>query len=233
MAAGSSERAILRVMQITTSRLDGLAAAVGGLLSAGVMVFAPSFGGLVPEQLTAVAGSGGFVAANLLDLLAMILIVVGALGVVRALAGDPFAVAARPLVIIGGAVALVGDALALVPYRLIAENYVLSDDTNRQSVTDAGFSMNATLFGLGELQSLLLAGVVPVLLGVAILRTRVFPSWLACAALAGGAVQIVLSVLGLIPDAGADLGVLDTIASLLVVAVLVAAGALLWRRAPE
>ncbi|HEY0000486.1 MAG TPA: DUF4386 family protein [Actinoplanes sp.] len=220
-------------MQMTSVRLGGLLAAVGGLLSAAVMVFSPGIGGDLTQQLADVAHSDALVATNLLDLFATLLIVVGVLAVLQVLAadpqGEPFAVAARPLVVIVGAIALIGDALSLVPYRLIAENYALSTDANRQSVLDSAFSMNATLFAFGALESLLLAGLIPVLVGSAILRTRLFPQWLAFAALAGGAVEIVLSVLALLPANTPDLSILDMIARLLIAATLVAAGFLMWR----
>jgi hypothetical protein len=65
--------------------------------------------------------------------------------------------------------------------------------------------------------------VVPVLIGCAVLRTRLFPAWLAVAALVGGAVEIVLSTLALLPSQTADLSILDTIASLLAVVMLAVA----------
>jgi len=66
-------------MQVTSVRLGGLLAAAGGLLSAGVLLLSPSFDGELPDQLTAVANSGRFIATNLLELLATLLVVVGVL----------------------------------------------------------------------------------------------------------------------------------------------------------
>jgi hypothetical protein len=61
-------------------------------------------------------------------------------------------------------------------------------------------------------------------------RGRTFPRWLAALALVGGAIEIVVGAVYLL-SLGADLGILDTIGSVLAIAALVALGVLVWRPA--
>src|ERR1041384_1522375 len=101
MASRPFHQAILPVMRITSVRLGGLLAAVGGLLGAGGLMLTPSFDGELGDRLTAVADSAGFLAGSLADLFATTLVVIGALAIIRLLATgprtEPSAAAARPL----------------------------------------------------------------------------------------------------------------------------------------
>ena len=109
-------------------------------------------------------------------------------------------------------------------YRLIAENFVLSTDANRQSVLDSAFAMNATLYSLDALSGLLTYGFVPVLIGVAIVGTGRFPRWLGFLAVLGGLLEIVLATVALMPGVSIDLASMEYLASVLIVVAIVGAG---------
>jgi hypothetical protein len=174
------------------------------------------------------------VATSLLGLLGLLLVVLGALAVVASLAGrstgQPVAAFARPLVMIGGTVALLDVTIYLSAYHLVADQYVNAAPGDVQAALYGAAAVGAVGGALHALWTLLLLGVVPILLGLAMYRTRLYPLWVAALAALAGLIELVVGVVGLLPIYGTDLIVVDLVGRLLVVAAVVAAGALLWRR---
>jgi hypothetical protein len=204
------------------------------VLSAAVLIAEPAFDGDLPAQLRGVSASSMAVATDLLGIVGLLLVVVGALAVVAGLSGPPageaLAAFLRPLIVIGGTVALIDVSIDLSAYRQMADQYVNAAASDVPAALYSASAVGAVGASLHALWALLLLGVVPILLGVAIYLTRRYPVWLAVLAFVGGLIEAVLGVIGLLPIYDLDITVLDLTGRLLAVVAVVAAGALLWMR---
>jgi hypothetical protein len=215
------------------ARYSGICAASGGVLALIGSLTTPSFDGDLGEVLEGVAASQWRPVALLLQLIGVVLLVVGVLGIAHILAeraGGWPAAAARPLVVIGGAIALVSLAVGMNTYRQLAEVYAAAPDADASTALGTAYVAASLLDALDAAWTLVLLGLVPVLLAVAMYRTRVFPAWLAALAVLGGAVGIVVGTTGLFAVDDLDLTVPALIGELLVAVAVIAAGALLTLR---
>lgn len=214
-------------------RMGGLCGAVGGLLTATAVAISPGAEDDLDGSLRAVAGSDRFVVSGLLEIVGLLLVLTGALAVVSSFAARPgggwFVAVGRPLVIAGGTAALAAAAIDLSAYRQVARVYTATPDSDAQSMLNSALVLSALLNALASLGGLLLIGLLPVLLAVAIQRTRLYPMWLAVVAVVGGIAAIVLNVIYLLPIYDLDLTIADLVATLMVLLVVMVAGVLLWR----
>jgi hypothetical protein len=221
-------------MQPSAVRYGGLCAVAGGVLSAAALIAEPTFDGDLPAQLRGVAASSMSVATGLLGIVALLLVVSGALAIAASLAerptGKAFTLFLRPLITIGGTVALIDVSIDLSAYHQMADQYVNAAPSDLPAALYSASAVGAVGAGLHGLWALLLLGVVPILVSVAIYLTRLYPVWLAVPALVGGLIEAVLGVIGLLPIYDLDISVLDLTGRLLAVVAVVAAGALLWMR---
>ena len=221
-------------MERSAVRTGGALAMAGGALTAILMLVQPTFDGDLPRQLTSVANADYLSALDLASLLATLLALFGALAIIGTFRGQGaaewIAGAARPLLLIGATLSLASTGLAMFAYRLIAQNFVLSTDANRQSVLDTAFGLNAAVYSLGTLAGLLDYGLAPLVLGTAIVLTGRLPRWLGALALLGGILEIIVCTISLLPGVSVDLASIDYLASGLIVTAIVGAGLLMFLR---
>jgi hypothetical protein len=224
------------VMPVSTMRIGGLCAAVGGLLTVSALATGLGAEDDLDGSLRATAGSDRFVVSGLLELVGLLLVFAGAIALVWSFAARPaggwFVAVARPLVVVGGTVALAAAAIDLSAYRHVADVYAATPDSDAQSMLNSVLVLSAVLNALASLAGLLLLGVLPVLLAVAIYRTRLYPMWLAVVAAVAGIAEVVLNIIFLLPVYQLDLTIAHLLANLMILVVVAVAGVLLWRRGP-
>jgi hypothetical protein len=218
-------------MTNSSVRSGGVCAAVGGVLALLGSLTQPTFDGDFDVVLEGIATSQWRPVALLLQLAGIVLLAIGGLSIAAVLAERPggvAAAAARPLLIIGGAVALSSLAIGMHALRQLAEVHTAAGATD--AALSSGYAVGTLVDALDNLWLLVLLGLVPVLLAVAMFRTRLFPVWLAAMAAAGGVVGTVVGTIGLFAIDDLDLGAPALIGELLVGAAVIAAGALLAMR---
>jgi len=216
------------------SRTTGSALAIGGAVLALVgNLLAPRF---TQDQdvdvFKAVAGSDSLMPANLVLIAAFLVATAGIVAIastMRGGAGNDAALLGSAAVTIGGAIALAQIGVEGFAYRQLAKTFASADDTNRPGAFWATASADHINSGLLSMWTILFLGLAPILIGIAIVQSRAFPSWLAAAGIVGGLCCLVVGVHNLVSEDQSALDVLFLVGSLLVTAWLLAAGVLMRR----
>ena len=219
---------------MSMSRSTGSALAVSGAVVALVgNLLAPRFEqDQNTEVYRAVAASDRLAPAGLVLLLAFLLTTAGIYAIaasMRGTAGSDAAWMGRAAVAAGGVIAITQVCVEVYAFRQLAKLFVSADDANRQGVFWATSAVDRVNSGLFSAWTILFLGLAPLLIGVAMVQSRAFPSWLALVGAAGGAICLFVGVANLLRDDQATFNLVFLIGSLLVTAWLFAAGVLLRR----
>jgi hypothetical protein len=186
------------------------------------------------EVYRAVAASDRLAPAGVVLLLAFVLTTIGILAIASSLRGgrgNDAAWLGAAAVGAGGAIALAQNSLELFGYRQMARVFAGADGQNQQGAFWATSALDKANSSLFSTWTLLLLGLAPVLLSVAMLQTRAFPTWVAGVGVVGGLICAIVGVANLLIEDQAKLNLVFLVGSLLVTVWLLAAGVLL-RRVP-
>jgi hypothetical membrane protein len=204
----------------------GIAAVVGNLL-------APRFDQNDNVQVyRAVAASDRLAPANLVLILAFILTTIGILAIASSLRGgrgNDAAWLGSAAVAAGGAIALAQNSLELFGLRQMARVFAGADGQNQQGAfwaTSALDKANASLFSTW---TFLLLGLGPLLISIAMMQARAFPSWVAIVGLVAGVICAFVGVANLVTEDQSSLNLVFLVGSLLATVWVIAAGVLLRR----
>ena len=208
-------------------------AVVGGVLALVGNVLHPRFDqSQSVDVYRAVAKSGSLIPADLLILVAALLITAGGVAIGSSMFGGNGHDAARlgtAAIAVGGSIAVLEIGLETYAFRQLAKTFVSADDTNRPGAfwaTSAIDHVNSAMFSTW---TILFVGLGPLLIGVAMLQSRAFPSWLAGLGVVGGLGCLVIGCLNLVREDQTALNIPFLVASLLVTAWVIAAGVWLAR----
>ncbi|MBK5306749.1 MAG: DUF4386 family protein [Frankiaceae bacterium] len=184
------------------------------------------------EVYRAVAASDRLVPAGLVLILAFALTTIGILAIAASLRGgrgNDAAWLGGAAVAAGGAIALAQNSLSLFGARQMARIFAGADEQNQQGAywaTEALDKANSSLFSTW---TLLLLGLAPLLIGVAMLQARRFSTWLAGVGIVGGLICAFVGVANLLMEDQAALNLVFLVGSLLVTVWLIASGVQLRR----
>jgi hypothetical protein len=220
--------------------MDGLSRTLGGRIAVAGGVVALAGNLLAPrfdqndnvEVYRAVAASNRLAPAGLVLVLAFLLTTIGILAISSSLRGgrgNDAAWLGAAAVAAGGVIALAQNGLEMFGYRQMARVFAGADGQNQQGAfwaTSALDKANASLFSTW---TLLLLGLAPLLISIAMLQTRAYPTWLAAVGILGGLICAVVGVANLLIEDQAKLNVVFLVGSLLVTVWVIAAGILLSR----
>lgn len=222
--------------------MNGLSRPVGSLFAVAGGVVALVGNLLAPrfdqsdnvDVYRAVAASDRLAPAGLVLILAFLLTTIGILAIASSLRGgrgNDAAWLGGAAVAAGGAVALAQNSLELFGFRQMARVFAGAEGQNQQGAFWATSALDKANSSLFSTWTLLLLGLAPLLISVAMLQTRSFPSWLAGVGIVGGLICAFVAVANLLREDQAALNLVFLVGSLLVTAWLIAAG-LLLRRIP-
>ena len=216
------------------SRPVGAAFAVaGGVVALIGNLLAPRFDQNDNVQVyRAVAASDRLAPAGLVLILAFVLTTVGILAIAASLRGGPGNDAAwlgGAAVAAGGVIALAQNSVELFGYRQMARVFAGADGQNQQGAFWATSALDKANSSLFSTWTLLLLGLAPLLISIAMLQTRAFPAWLAGLGVVGGIICGFVGVANLVKEDQAALNLVFLVGSLLVTVWLIASGVLLRR----
>jgi hypothetical protein len=217
-------------LRVTSARFAGTAILIGGVLSLVGNLLHPRY----PDDPDVViyrkiADSSLFPVADVILIVGVALVLAGLVGLARMLGDDAIAYNGRIAVVVGGALTIAQLGVELYGVRQQARIFADAGATDRPGAfwsTNAIDQVSSALFATWTVFFL---GVAPLLIGWAIYRARMFPSWVAVLAMVGGAVCIVVGFLNLLTSDQADNEIPFLVGSLLVTVWVLVTGALLLR----
>lgn len=180
----------------------------------------------------AVAASDRLAPAGLVLLLAFLLTTIGIFAIAASLRGgrgNDAAWLGAAAVGAGGVIALAQNSLELFGYRQMARVFTAADGQNQQGAFWATSALDKANSSLFSTWTLLLLGLAPLLISIAMLQTRAFPAWLAGVGIVGGLVCAFVAIANLVREDQTALNLVFLIGSLLVTVWLIASGVLLRR----
>lgn len=216
-------------------RLGGGAAVLGGVLALVGNLLHPRYANTSDvARFSQIATSNRYAVADALLVFALIGVVVGVYSIAAVVREDSDSAAAR----LGGVVAAVGGAMAISQFAV--EEYGLRQSA-RTFVSATRLDQRAAFFaavGVDKLNSALFAGwtivllgVAPLLIGIAILRANRLPNWQGGIAVLGGGICAVAGTVDLLKADQSSMDLVFLVGSLLVTAWVIAGGVSLWREA--
>lgn len=215
-------------------RWGGLAAVVGGVLALVGNVLHPRWTDMDDvERYRELADSGIWKVDHLLLVVALLLTTAGTVAIARSLEGrdgDALAQYGRIATVVGGAISLAAIGLDAYAYRVAAENFVGAIPQDQVASFWAVNAIDHVSTALFNVFTLVLLGVAPLLIGLAAMRSRRYPAWVAWAATVGGAVCFVVGLWGLGTTDQDMLVIPFLVGSLLVTLFILAAGWMLWQQ---
>jgi len=225
-------------MRGTIVRFSAVAAIVGAALALVGNLVHPR-GGDDPdfEVYQRFAHSTSLRIADLILIVAIILLTVAVVGIARSLEGADLEVFARlgaMFGVVGGTIAIAQFGLESYAYRLQSQVF---EGARRPDVRSAFWAANAVDHvnnGLFITWTLVFLGIAPFVIGLGMARSAQWPTWIGVVGGLGGAVcGVVAAILFVQTDAGSQ-DVAFLVGSLLVTAWFLCAGVWLLRsRAPE
>jgi hypothetical protein len=218
-------------------RLGGASAVLGGVLALIGNVLHPRWTDLDNAELyRKLADSAVWKVDHLLLMVALLMTTAGTVAIARSLEGgdgDTLARYGRLATVVGGAIALAAVGLDAYAYRAAAENFAGATGADQTSAFWAVNAIDHVSTALFNVFTLVLLGVAPLLLGLAAMRTRRFPAWVAWVATVGGAVCFVVGLWGLATTDQDMLVIPFLVGSVLVTLFILAAGWILWQLPDE
>jgi hypothetical protein len=203
----------------------------GAVLALVGNAIAPRFNGDDVVVYHKIATSDRFAAADVIILVALVVVTAAFVGISRRLRSDDRAELleyARVAAVVGGAIGLIQIAVELYGYRQQARAF---DGANAHNVVSAFWATNALDHATSAMfasWTIVLLGIAPVLLGAAQLRSRNM-SRLGWAAVVGGAVCVVVGIGELLKADQSSFDVPFAIGSVIVTLWLLATGIVMWR----
>jgi uncharacterized protein DUF4386 len=214
-------------------RAGAFAAVAGAVLGAVGNVLHPRYGDIPDFRIyRKIADSGIWRTADLILVVAILLTAAGFVAIAHSVEGggsDALARYGRLAAIVGGAVAVAElgiDTFALKVQAEVFAGAARQDVVGSFWATNAVDHLNTALFATWTIVYL---GVAPLLLGVAIVRTRRYPTWIGGVGAVGGLTCVVVGFVNLMRTDQTATQVPFLVGSLLVTAWILVAGVLLAR----
>jgi hypothetical protein len=164
-----------------------------------------------------------------------VLTVGGTVAIARSLhdgPGDTYARYGLLATVVGGAIALASISVDGYAARTAAENFAGASAQDQVGAFWAANAIDQLSTAIFNVWTMVLLGVSPLLLGMAAVRSKRYPAWVALAAVAGGAVCTVVGLWGLGTTDQEMFQIPFLVGSLLVTLWILAAGWMLWQQ-PE
>jgi hypothetical protein len=216
-------------------RVGGGAAVAGGILGIVGNLLHPRYSDISDvEMYRRIAGSGRFQVADLLIIVALLMTVVGFVAVAQAMSAERGRVLARlgsHAALVGGTIAIAGISLDLYAFKQSADIFASAAANDRAGAfwaTNAIDHINTGIFGAWTIVFL---GAAPLLIGVAVVLSRQWATWIGIGGIAGGALCCAVGFINLSRQDQATTQIPFLVGSLLVTVFLIATGTLLWRDA--
>jgi hypothetical protein len=220
--------------------MDGLSHTLGGRIAVAGGVVALAGNLLAPrfnqndnvDVYRAVAASGRLAPSGLVLVLAFVLTTIGIVSIassVRGGRGNDAAWLGAAAAAAGGVIALAQNSVELFGYRQLARVFAGAQGQDQQGAfwaTSALDKANASLFSTW---TLLLLGLAPLLISIAMLQVRAYATWVAAVGIAGGLICAVVGLANLLLEDQAKLNIVFLVGSLLVTVWVIAAGIMLSR----
>ena len=220
----------------STIRLGSAGAIVGGVLALATNLLHPrltEFGDYVPAELRMVADSDGWVPIHLGLLVAVLLISAGLYVASRTLADqgvDGLRRLAVGSLLVGTAAAVMTVVVDGYATKTVADAWAASQS---DATLAAGTAVAEIAWALFMGMILVFLGTTPVLVGLAVARSRVYPAAFGWPVVVLGLLAVASSVMGVLDGPSAAFFVLFTISSGLLTIWVIGIGILLWRRVAE
>jgi hypothetical protein len=220
-------------MRRTIVRVSAVAAIVGAALALVGNLVHPR-GGDDPdfEVYKRFAHSTSLRIADLMLIVALMLLTVAVVGIARSLEGDDVEVFARLGVlfgVVGGTIAIAEFGLESYAYRLQAQVFEGARGPDIRSAFWAANAVDHVNNGLFITWTLVFLGIAPFVIGLGMVRSAQWPTWIGVLGALGGAVcAVVAAILFVQTDAGSQ-DVAFLVGSLLVTAWFFCAGVWLLR----
>ena len=214
-------------------RWGAVAAGVGGVLALVGNLLAPRYNGLDFENYRRLGASDRQTLAISLLLVAILLVTAGLAAVAQSLRSANLSGPVengRLAVLLGGTIAVAQFAIELYAYRQQARAFSGAGPGNEVSAfwaTNSVDHVNAALF---DVWTIVLLGIAPLLLGIAMLGFGRYPTYVALTGVAGGAVCICVGFVNLLKEDQSSTQWPFLIGSLLVTVWVLAAAYQLWPR---
>lgn len=214
-------------------RWGAVAAGAGGILALIGNLLAPRYNGPDFENYRRMATSDRQTVAISLLLVALLLITAGLAAVAQSLRGPNMSgplESGRLAVLVGGTIAAAQFGVELYAYRQQARAFAGAPDGNVVPAfwaTNSIDHLNAALF---DVWTVVLLGVAPVLLGLAMRGAQRYPSYVGLLGLVGGAVCLVVGFINLLKEDQSSTQWPFLAGSLIVTVWVLAAAYHLWPR---
>ena len=146
-----------------------------------------------------IADSGLWNLVHLLVAIATLLVLAGLYALARRVQDTPgaaWASVALVMGIAGGAVALVHAAIDGFAFKVVAERWAEAGAPVEGAIYELVQTMDAVSGGLFNVFNGTLLGAVPLLGGIAVLRSGLFGGWVGVVGIAGGVIDMALAVYG-------------------------------------
>jgi hypothetical protein len=217
----------------TARQVTAALAVIGGVVALVGNALAPRFNGDDVDIYRKIAHSSRYATANVIILIALLLVTAAFVGISRHGLRDgssELAQYGRVASVAGGAIALLQVGVETFGYRQQARAF---DTANAHNVVSAFWATNALDHinaGMFAVWTIALLGLAPMLLGAAQLRNGT-SGRLGFAAVLGGATCFVVGIGELLASDQSKYDVPFAIGSVIVTIWLIATGVLMWRRA--
>ena len=204
-------------------------AVVGGIVALVGNALAPRYNGDDVDVYRKIAHSTRYTVANVVILVAVLLVVAAMVGLSRTLRASELGYYGRLAVVVGGAIAILQAGVVIYGYKQQALAFAGANDHNVVSAfwaTNALDHLNAAMFSAW---TLLLLGIAPALIGTGFLRGRGLAARTGIVGLVGGLVCIVVGIGSLLHSDQSAFDIPFAIGSVLVTLWLIGTGVILWR----
>jgi len=224
-------------MRGTIVRVSAIAAVVGAVLALAGNLIHPRSDDSDFETYQRFAHSSSLRSADLILIVALILLTVAAVGIARSLEGNDLEVFARLgalFGVVGGTIAIAQFGLESYAYRLQAQVFEGARPADLRGAFWATNAVDHVNSGLFMTWTLVFLGIAPFVIGLGMARSTRWPTWIGVLGGLGGAVcAVVAAILFVQTDSGSQ-DAAFLVGSLLVTAWFFCAGVWLLRsRAPE
>jgi len=218
-------------------RAGGAAGVVGGVLGIVGNLLHPRYSHLDDVDIyRRTAASERFRIADLLILVALLLVIAGFVAVARGLSRGRGATLARmggDAALVGGAIAIASIALDMYGLKQAAETFAKAAPADRVGAFWATNAVDRINTGALGAWTIVFLGVAPLLIGGAALAARQRPVWVSLSGAVGGALCVVVGFINLSRQDQSSTEIPFLVGSLLVTGWIIAAGIGLWRVAPS
>jgi hypothetical protein len=216
---------------LSVRRVAGATAIVGGVVALVGNALAPRFNDDDVIVYRKIAHSTRFTVADVIVLLAVLLITAALVGFARSAGSSEFAYYGRLAAVVGGTLALVQTATELYGYKQQAEAFASANDHNVVSAFWATNALDHLSSAMFAIWTFVLLGIAPVLIATAFMRSRglLAKPRLGAVGVIGGLVCMVVGVGSLLHGDQSAFDIPFAIGSVLVTIWVIGTGVVLWR----